>query len=467
VRALTEDEQATVNRLYQNVLAYQERNLKLSAYAEGEHRLERWGFSVSPMFRDLSLVVGWPQKACDVLAARLRPSGFSLPTPSTLLDDIEDVFSSNYMGFIEQQAIEASVRHGVSFVFTSRGDTDLGEPDPLVTVATALTASCEVDPRSRIVRSALELLGGSKVNLYLPGVVLLCVRRPGGWVVEDEFPTGTNRVLCTPFVHGASVEKPLGRSRITKPLMNYTDAAVRTMLRQEVSAEFYSAPRQILLGADDDVFRDQDGNMHTGWEAIVGAVWAIPDDEDEMTGEKSRANLQQLPQMSMQPFSDQLRLIAQMASGETGIPLSYLGVAQDSNPTSAEAIYANEIDLVRIADGQKPSLGMGRLSLAKDVLTALHGDLDDAAEADLRGLTARWADSRTRSIMEQSQFVATQVGAGNFQPGTRATLDQLPITREDAERIASENQRATGNSILQGLLADRSVRDEVETPEAA
>ena len=456
MRSLTEQEMSTLHGLYSKVTAYQRRNQRLTAFAEAEHRVERLGFSIPPQMAGFGAVVGWPQKSCEVLSSRLVPEGFSMPDKSELLDQLEDVFASNYMMFLERQAIDASIRHGVAFAFTSRGNTALGEPEVLVSVSTALTASCDIDPRSRRVTAALEILGGARVNLYLPGVVLLCVRRPGGWLVEDEFLTGHTRVACTPYVHGASIEKPFGRSRITKPLMYLTEAAVRSMTLQEVSAQFYVAPRVVALGGGKEILMDEDGQGRSGLEALLGSVWAIPDEEDELTGERHRMAIQQLSQMSMQPYSDQLRMIAQMASGETGIPVSYLGVVQDGNPTSADAIFANETDLVRIALGQQPSLGMGRLSLAKDVLTVLNGDLGAAGERELRGLSARWADPRTRSITEQSQFVAQQVGSGNFQPGSEATLAQLPISPEAAERFANENRKAAGGSVLRSLL----VRDE-------
>ena len=451
MRLLNDVELSTLNRLHSKIYGYSRRNQTLSAYAEAEHRVEKLGFSIPPQMQHFSAVIGWPSKTCDVLSARLVPEGFSMPERTDLLDDLEAVFADNYMMFMERQAIDASIRHGVAFTFTTRGDTGKGEPEVLVTVSTALSASCELDPRSRRVTSALEVLTGPRVNLYLPGKVLLCVRRPAGWYVEDEFETGHQRVTCTPYVHGASVEKPLGKSRITKPLMAYTDMAVRTLLRQEVSAEFFSAPRIIALGGGKEILEDGEGNGRSGLEALIGAVWGIPDEEDDLTGERHRIGIQQLSQMSMQPHSDQLRLIAQMASGETGIPVSYLGVVQDGNPTSAEAIYANEVDLVRIALGQQPSLGMGRLSLAKDVLTVMHGDLGESGEADLRGLTARWADPRTRSITEQSQFVAQQVGSGNFQPGTEATLSQLPISPDAVKQHVAENRRGSVAQLVSGI----------------
>lgn len=455
MRELAKDELDALQALYLKILAHQRRNQLRTDYAEHEHVLDRLGFSIPPQMHDFAMVLGWPRKACDVLGSRLVREGFTMPSRTPLLDDLDLVFGDPRVRLSEHMAKNSAIRHGVSFMFSSKGDTRAGEPEVMTIPKSALSASADVDPRTGLTRSALELLGGTRVNLYLPGRVLTCLRRAGsvgGWVVEDEFDTGTQRVLCTPYVHSATLEKPLGESRITPAMMKITDGAVRTLLRQEVSAEFYSAPRQALLGADESVFEDADGRVHPGWEAILGAVWAIPDEEDEMTGERHRVDFSTLPQMSMQPFSDMFRLLAGVFSGESGIPADYLGVVQDSNPTSADAMYAHEADLVRQAKDQQLSLGMGSTSHARDVLTVIHGDLSDAAVRELRGLAPRWQDPRSRSVVEQSQFVAQQVGAGNFQPGTESTLSQLPIPPEDVRRIAEENRRSSGSALVAQLL---------------
>lgn len=137
-----------------------------------------------------------------------------------------------------------------------------------------------------------------------------------------------------------------------------------------------------------------------------------------------------------------------------------LGVVQDSNPTSAEAIQAAEVDLIREVKGQFPSFNLGRRALALNILTALHGGLDDAAKQDLRGLRPRWEDPVTRSMAEVSQFVMGQVQAGNFQAGTEATLRLLPIDLEDALAIARENRTSFGANTLTKLLGTAT------TPEA-
>ena len=55
------------------------------------------------------------------------------------------------------------------------------------------------------------------------------------------------------------------------------------MLRQEVTAEFFSAPQRALLGADEAHFTGPDGKRISPLEALIGGMWALPDvfDEDE------------------------------------------------------------------------------------------------------------------------------------------------------------------------------------------
>lgn len=341
--------------------------------------------------------------------------------------------------FLERQAIKSADTHGCAFVFTSRGNEVAGEPPVIMSVRSALEATAEVDPRTRRVTAALELTE-TGANLYLPGKVLECANTGAGWQVVDEWPTGSSRVLCAVYVHDGTLERPFGAPRVNRTIMAATMAGVRTLLRQEVAAEFYQAPRSVLLGADSSVF-DAPG----AWSAVTGSVWGLPDvpldDDTDMPDGLRRADLQQIPQMSMQPFSDQYRLLASVVASAASIPVHYLGVTQDSNPTSAEALEAVENDLVRSVRAQEASFNIGRRDLALNILAVQHGD-SVAVSRDARSLVPSWEDPRTRSMSEQSQMVALQVQAGNFKAGTDATLRQLPISAEDRAQIARENRQS-------------------------
>lgn len=465
MRNLSDFELETLQRLHAKIVQYQDRNRTRSNFAEGEEKLTRLGFSIPPSMRDLGFILSWPQQSCDAVSERVNRKWFTARDKRNELFETVDALSSEWSyKLVEEQAKDAALRHGVSFVFSSRGDTRVGEPEVLSTVRSALSASAEVDPRSRRVTAALELLGGSEVNLHLPGVVLYCKRIPGSWRVQDEFRMNSNRILCTPWVHDPTTEKPLGKSRITRPLMNLTMTAARTMLRQEVSADFYVAPRVVALGGGKELFETEEGSV-SPWSALTGAVWAVPDEVDEVTGERSRLDVTTLPQMSMQPFSDQMRLLAETVSGETGIPASQLGLSQDSNPASEAAIVASENRLVRIAQKQFAPFGMSMTSMAVDQLHVLYGDLGDVGARSLRGLAPRMADPRTRSVVEQSQFVAQQVGSGNFQAGTLETLQELPIDPEAAVAHAEANRRLNAQNGILARMGEADVNPEHEAAE--
>lgn len=458
MRQVTDDEADVLVRLHRVVVDRSPSNMLRDRFVRAKERLTATGFTIPVSMLGFQVPLDWPRKAVEVFASRQVPLGYSTRERTSLLDDIEAVAEDSNLDFIERQAIESADALGCSFIFTSRGDTSAGDSEVLVTARSALAATAELDPRSGRVSAALELIGGSRVNLYLPGMVLTCIRRPSGWFVEDEWATGTRRVLCAPYVHGATLERPLGQSRVTPTVMRLTYGATRTLLRQDVAAEFYSAPRAAILGADSSMFRE--GNE---FSAILGAVWGLPDvtldDDEDMPDALRRADVKQIPQMSMQPFSDQYRLLASAMAGASSVPVHYLGVTQDSNPTSAEALQTIENDLVRTVRGQEPSFNIGRRNLALNILTALYGDLDEDRYRELRGLTPRWEDPRYRSMSEQSQFVALQVQTGNMQAGTAATLRQLPLSPADAHEIQQENLRAQGSSMIDRILAGQPDSD--------
>src|SRR5690606_16689358 len=84
------------------------------------------------------------------------------------------------------------------------------------------------------------------------------------------------RVPVAPLVHQFEMRRPLGHSRITRASMYTVDAAMRSIVRAEVSSEFYSAPEYWLFGADVSQFEGGDR-----WSAVMGRIKALefnPDD---------------------------------------------------------------------------------------------------------------------------------------------------------------------------------------------
>lgn len=449
-RKLTDDESQIHRKLWAQITSHYQRNKLRTNYVEGDRYIENSDYRMADGRLAAQVPLYWPAKAIEVFSSRLRPRGFSHDS-TDLVSSLEVAYADSSADMAESLAIKSALRHGPSFVFASRGNTAAGEPDVIVSAQSALTASCLIDSRSRRVTAALELMEGLRANLYLPGRVLhlergMLATEP---IVHDEWGA-SRRVMCAPFIHGMSIEKPFGSSRVTNSVMGFTDAAVRTFMRQEISADWYQNPRERLFGVDPESFDD----TAPGWVRRPGAIDALPDihpdDDPEIPDSLRRATMTLYPQMTMQPFSDQFRLIASQFSGASSIPLQYLGIVQDSNPTSAQAIEAQDVDLVRAVEDQQPAFSWARRMLAVNILTLLHGDLDPAA---LRGLAARWHDPRHRGVMEQGQFVAQQVQAGNLQPGSPTTLGLLPISDGEARAAAEEYRRGRADRMLEALTA--------------
>ena len=60
--------------------------------------------------------------------------------------------------------------------------------------------------------------------------------------------------MAVPFVSNPQLRKPLGQSRITKPVRTIIDTSTRSYVRMEGNAEFYSTPQLALLGVAEEAF---------------------------------------------------------------------------------------------------------------------------------------------------------------------------------------------------------------------
>ena len=134
--------------------------------------------------------------------------------------------------------------------------------------------------------------------------------------------------LLVPMIYRPDATRPFGHSRIKRSMMSIVQSAVRTIKRSEISAEFYSFPQKFLLGMDPDAERMDK------WRASMSSLLRIDKDED---GDKPTAGqFQTAPQT---PHSEQLRMLAGLFAGETGLTLDDLGFPSQ-NPSSSEAIKA-------------------------------------------------------------------------------------------------------------------------------
>lgn len=454
-RKLTDDESRVFGRMLTSLRRKAARNALRTKYVDDKKRLDKIGFSVPPHMVDFQTPIGWARKGIITPASRIRPDGFTLPRQSALLDEIHGAFEDTHYAAVERMAIESSLQHGVSFVFVTPGDEILGEPEVIVSARTALEGTAEVDPRTNRVLSALEFISGTEYLLYVPGLTLSVQRTDREWMVTREHVGVEGFVPCVPYVWGWSLSRPFGRSRVTRPLMGYIDRGVRTMLRQEVTAEFFSAPQRTLLGAEEEHFTDpKTGERVSPLDALIGGVWALPSVRDEETGDLIKPTLEQLQQASMQPHSEMLRTIGLMVSSELSMPVAYLGIIHD-NPSSADAILASESDMVAMVEYERDlSYGLARQNLARTILAVKYGGLTEGMIAELRGLKAHFANAGTPTRAARAD--AAQKYSLTFPNGDpEVAMEEYGLTKSQIERNLAYARRAQSGNMLSQLLASR------------
>ena len=401
----------------------------------------------------MGIVLGWSAKAVDVLARRCNLDAFVWPDGDLDALGGQQVWDDNYLGSEISSALISSLIHGVSFLVTTRGGE--GEAPALIHAKDALNATGTWNARRRGLDDLLSITGRddhgdpSSLALYLDGLTITAERVDGKWTVDRQpHPWG---VPAEPLVYKPRVGRPMGCSRISRPVMSLHDQALRTVIRMEGHADVYSFPEMWLLGADEGIFKNADGTQKASWQVMLGRIKGIPDDDDATN---PRADVKQFSASSPQPHIDQLKQQAQLFSGETSIPLTSLGVSDMSNPTSADSYIASREDLIAEAEGATDDWSPG---LRRTLTRALAmGNGLSAVPDQWATIEPKWRSPVYLSRAAQADAGAKQLGAGpEWLRETTVGLQLLGLTDQQIRTAQAERQRQAGREILGRLTTAR------------
>lgn len=302
------------------------------------------GISTPKGLEWLNSINGWCSKAVDSLADRLQ----------------FDKFDNDYFGFTEMfnqnnpdiffdDAILSALISSCCFILITKGEkNDLGQRirfqvidggnatgiiDDYTKLLTEGYAVLKRDDNGNVKRYAY--CTPSKTEIYEDGQL----------IAEETF----NSPYCAlvPIIYKPDAKRQFGHSRISRACMDYARQAMRTVKRMEISAEFYSFPQKYITGLS------QDAEDLDKWKSAMSAMLAFTKDD-----EGDRPTIGQFQTGSMAPHVEQIKSIASMFAGETGLTLDDLGFVT-SNPSSAEAIKAGHESLRLIATKAQRCFGVG------------------------------------------------------------------------------------------------------------
>ena len=311
-------------------------------YYEMKNNAQDFSSLAPEKFKGLKETVGWCAKAVDSLADRLQFDEFQNDE-----FNLSEIFLSNNQDILIDSAVFSALISACSFVYIREdngyprlqvidGSNATGIIDPVTNLLTEGYAVLERDSMGVVKTEAYFMAGMTEI--YSHGVLV------------QRIPNAAPYALLVPIIYRPDAKRPFGHSRISRACIAYTQTALRTIKRSEVSAEFYSFPQKYVLGLSEDA------EFNNRLAAISSFLNFTKD------GDGDHPIVGQFQQQSMTPYTEQLRTLASLFAGETGLTLDDLGFATE-NPSSAEAIKAGHENLRLTARKAQRTFGTGLLNV--------------------------------------------------------------------------------------------------------
>ena len=312
-------------------------------YYEMRHLAQDLGISTPPEAKWMAYAMGWCAKAVDSLADRIVFDGFKNDAYG-----LNSIYDLNNKDVLTDSTVLGALICACSFIYVTQDD----QGAPLMQGVDGLCATGEVDPITNMLTEGYAVLEVDdqkrpKVEAYLVPY-RTDIYEQGEYVRTYKHPAPYP--LLVPVIYRPDAKRPFGHSRISRTCMDLQDIVARTVKRSEIAAEFYSFPQRYILGMDPEA-----GDIDK-WKAVMSAMLRIDKDED---GDKPTVG--QFQQATMTPHLDQIRAIAGLFAGETGLTMDDLGFPSQ-NPSSSEAIKAAHENLRLTARKAQRDFGVGFLN---------------------------------------------------------------------------------------------------------
>ena len=461
VLGLGDRDQDFLKRLVEVWRVKQPRNRLRQAYLDGLVRPENLGIAVPDDMVDLlGVVVGWPRKVVFGLADLIMWDGVTGDDGAENPGGLRELLDDNNFGQEVGQAIASALTQSLAFLTLRRGEPSEGEPAVVIQAHSAEWASGLWDRLHRRLAAGLtvndvdDLGRPTRMTLFTPDETLvLADSRRGPWAVLARDSHGASAPMMEALPFEPSLDRPLGRSRISRDVMSITQRAMRTVLREELALELFTVPGLLLRGVDEATFA-----ALKDWSWKLGTVKGLSRDEDGLVPE-----VDFLPQQTAQPFTDQMRALATEMAGVSSLPVSSFGVVQD-NPSSAEALYAAKEELIIKARNATKVFDapLSRLYRAAAALAGADFGPVEAGGARPPRISTRWGDPAHPSIVSQSDAIVKQITALPWLADTTVVLEELGYSDSQITRLLSDKRRAEASGFLDRLTRTLPQREDEE-----
>jgi hypothetical protein len=417
----------------------------LDSYYEGMQRVQQLGMAVPPELEQFLVIANWCRTCPDAIEERVDLEGFRLPGEESADKELWRIWQENGMDEESQLAHLDALVFGRSYICVGAGDkgpdagtgevVDRDSATPLITVESPFEMFHELDPRTRRVKAAAKVYrdGNDKLGtLYLPNSTIWLRWSTGeagrrGWVEEDRDDHELGMPPVSVLTNRPRLTNRYGVSELVD-VIPLADAAARALTNAQIATEALAVPQRYVLGAKKEDFEDQDGKQIPAWEARMGAIWALMN-ENAKVGQFTAADLAN--------FKTIVDHYATLVAGLKGLPVRYFG-QNSANPPSAEGIRADEARIIKTAERRHRSWGGAHEQTQRIVRRIIDGGWDPK----LKSLETLWRDPATPTKAQAADFaVKLTQGQRPILPiaAAQAELGYGPIAREKlAEQFAAQ-----------------------------
>lgn len=332
-----------IEYLRNKLISKRSRVLLRYSYYDMKHRARDFGISTPPDLEGVMGVLGWCARAVDSLADRLTFQGFENDAYN-----LTDIYAMNNQDVLIDSAILGALISACDFIYITTDKDGF----PKMRVIDGRHATGIIDPVTNMLKEGYAVLEFDEYDqplvegYFIPGATTIMEKGKKPYTVTNVAPYP----LLVPVIYRPDATRPFGHARISRACMDIVDSAVRTVKRSEISAEFYSYPQKYILGMDPNA------EQMDKWKVTMSSMLRIDKDDD---GDKPTVGqFQTAPQT---PHTEQLRQLAGLFAGETGLTLDDLGFPSQ-NPSSSEAIKAAHETLRLTARKAQRTFGIGLLN---------------------------------------------------------------------------------------------------------
>jgi hypothetical protein len=146
-----------------------------------------------------------------------------------------------------------------------------------------------------------------------------------------------------------------------------------------------------------------------------------------------------------------LRLLSTQFSAATGLSVTDVGVVNDANPTSSDAIIAQTKTLVGLAEQLNAANGESLRTIALMAMAVADNTTVERLEEDKKAVVAHFKNPAMPSVAATTDAAIKLASAREGFAQTDVFLEMVGFAPADIRRIKAQEQRARGLAVLEEL----------------